>query len=290
MHDFSEVTKRGQDRSLDQNQRRKERTMDYKNIILDVHDHVAYIILNRPQAMNSLSIGLLRELSSALSELELNPEVLGVILTGNGKAFCAGADLTGDDVVSVAENQLENTRDKIHWIHGVFNQLENFPRPVIAAINGYALGGGCEISMCCDIRIASESAILGQPEVGLGVIACYGGPQRLPRLVGAGKAKELLYTAKKIGALEAKEIGLVNYVVPHEGLMKAAEEMMHSILVNAPISVKYTKTCVNRGLELPLDYALELEIDMVSLCMGTGDAVEGTQAFREKRKPIFKNR
>ena len=264
--------------------------MEYKNIIVEIRNHIAYITLNRPQAMNSLSIPLLRELSQALDELELRQEVLGMILTGSGKAFCAGADLTGDYVVSAALDPLENCKDKTRWIHGIFNKLENFPRPVIAAVNGYALGGGCEISLCCDIRIASEKAAFGQPEVGLGVIACYGGPQRLPRLVGAGKAKELLYTAKKISAAEASEIGLVNKVVPPEELLSEAQSMMESIIAQAPIAVKYTKVCVNRGLEMPLDYALELELNMVALCLNTNDCKEGIAAFREKRAPQFQNK
>lgn len=264
--------------------------MEYKNIIVEVRDHIAYITLNRPQAMNSLSIPLLRELSQALDELELRQEVLGLILTGSGKAFCAGADLTGDYVVSVALDPLENCKDKTRWIHGIFNKLENFSRPVIAAVNGYALGGGCEISLCCDIRIAGEKAVFGQPEVGLGVIACYGGPQRLPRLVGTGKAKELLYTAKKISAAEALEIGLINKVVPPEELLSEAKSMMESIIAQAPIAVKYTKVCVNRGLEMPLDYALELELNMVALCLNTNDCKEGIAAFREKRAPQFQNK
>lgn len=263
--------------------------MEYNNIIFEIKNKIGYITLNRPQAMNSLSIPLLQELSAALDELDLNPDVWGVIITGNDKAFCAGADLTGNHVISSAQNKYEGHREKFRWIHGIFNRIENFQHPVIAAINGYALGGGNELAMCCDIRIAGEKAIFGQPETGLGAIACYGGPQRLPRLVGTSMAKELLYTGRKINAQQAKEIGLVSRVVPQENLMAEAEALMAEIFKQAPIAVKYTKVCVNRGVEMPLDYALELELDLVTICVQTDDAKEGVAAFREKRKPVFKN-
>lgn len=264
--------------------------MEYRNICLDVQESIAIIKLNRPKAMNSLSTALLTELDNAFTLLERDRTVLGVILTGEGRAFCAGADLISKGDENASPNLGERFHDQMTWIHGIYNKIENFSRPVIAAVNGYALGGGCELSMVCDFRIASERAVFGLPEVGLGVMACYGGPQRLPRLVGSGMAKEMLYTGRKISAQEAKEIGLVNRVVPDEVLMDEVIAVMEEICKNAPISVKMTKLCVNRGLELPLDYALEFERNMLPICMGTQDAKEGVQAFGEKRKPVFQNR
>lgn len=263
--------------------------MDYQNLIYVLQDNIAIVKLNRPKAMNSLSTDLLVELNDVFDTMAKNRNILGVILTGEGKAFCAGADLVGKGDENASPNLGEKFRDRMKWIHDIYNKIENFERPVVAAVNGYALGGGCELSMVCDFRIASENAVFGLPEVGLGVIACYGGPQRLPRIVGAGVAKEMLYTAKKISAQEAKEIGLVNRVVPAESLMDEVMSVMKQIAQNAPISVKYTKICVNRGLELPLDYALEHERNLMPLCMNTEDAKEGVQAFSEKRKPAFKN-
>lgn len=161
---------------------------------------------------------------------------------------------------------------------------------MIAAVNGYALGGGCELAMCCDIRIASSYAVFGQPEVNLGVIACYGGPQRLPRLVGTGIAKELLFTARNVKADEAARIGLVNKVVEPENLMSESLNMMKLIVSKAPIAIKYTKICVNRGYEISLDYALELEKNYVAMCATTEDSKEGGLAFFEKRPAAFKNK
>lgn len=264
--------------------------MDYQNLIYEVQENIAVIRLNRPKAMNSLSTGLLTELNDVFDSMAKDRSILGVVLTGEGKAFCAGADLTGNSDENASPNLGEKFHDRMKWIHDIYNKIENFERPVVAAVNGYALGGGCELSLVCDFRIASEKAIFGLPEAGLGVIACYGGPQRLPRVVGAGVAKEMLYTAKKISAQEAKEVGLVNRVVPAENLMEEVMGVMRQIAKNAPISVKYSKVCVNKGLELPLDYALEFERDLLPLCMGTEDAKEGMRAFAEKRVPAFKNK
>ena len=264
--------------------------MEYQNLIYEVRDNIAIITLNRPKAMNSLSTALLTELNDVFDSMAKDRSILGVILTGEGKAFCAGADLTGGADENASPNPGEKFHDRMKWIHDIYNKIENFERPVVAAVNGYALGGGCELSLVCDFRIASEKAVFGLPEVGLGVIACYGGPQRLPRVVGAGVAKEMLYTGKKISAQEAKEVGLVNRVVPEDKLLDEVMSVMQTIARNAPISVKYSKICVNKGLELPLDYALEFERDLLPLCIGTEDAQEGMRAFAEKRKPVFKNR
>ena len=264
--------------------------MEYQNLIYEVKNHIAVIRLNRPKAMNSLSMALLTELDDVFTNMSRDRSILGVILTGEGKAFCAGADLTGGSNENASPNSGERFHDQMSWIHSIYHKIENFERPVVAAVNGYALGGGCELSLVCDFRIASERAVFGLPEVGLGVMACYGGPQRLPRVVGAGVAKEMLYTGKKISAQEAKEVGLVNRVVPAENLMEEVMAVMEQIAQNAPISVKYSKICVNKGLEMPLDYALEFERDLLPLCIATEDAQEGMRSFAEKRKPVFRNR
>lgn len=263
--------------------------MEYSNICYELRDNIAFIKLNRPAAMNSLSIDLLHELSACFDAMTQDRSVLGVIITGEGKAFCAGADLTGKPDGNLSPNPCERTRDRIQFVHSVFNKIENFSRPVIAAVNGYALGGGCELSLVCDIRIAGEKAVFGFPEVGLGVVACYGGPQRLPRLIGVSFAKEMLYTGRKIDAASAERHGLVSRVVAPEALMEEAENLMREIVRQAPISVKYTKICVNRGLEVPLDYALGLELDMVAMAITTEDAAEGGKAFVERRAPAFCN-
>lgn len=263
--------------------------MEYQNLIYELQDNIAIVKLNRPKAMNSLSTDLLLELDSLFDEMAKNRDIRGVVLTGEGRAFCAGADLTGKADDNASPNVGERFRDRLKWIHGIYNKIENFERPVVAAVNGYALGGGCELSLVCDFRIASENAVFGLPEASLGVVACYGGPQRLPRVVGTGIAKEMLYTARKISAQEAKWYGLVNRVVPADRLMDEVMEVMRKIAKNAPISVKYSKICVNRGMDLPLDYALEHERNLMPLCMNTEDAKEGVRAFAEKRKPVFKN-
>lgn len=260
--------------------------MEFKNLILKEKEGILTVTFNRPKALNALSNDTLKELEQVIEYISMNDSISGVILTGgDGKAFVAGAD-----IVQMQPYKSEEGRDYAGFAQNIFNKLESMEKPVIAAVNGYALGGGCELAMACDIRIASEKAVLGQPEVNLGVIPCFGGTQRLTRLVGTGIAKELIYTGNFLKADEAKEIGLVNKVVSHEQLLEKAEEMMKLIISKAPIAIKYAKLAINRGIEMDLYNGLELEKDVAALCFATDDKDEGMNAFIEKRKPLFQNK
>jgi Enoyl-CoA hydratase/carnithine racemase len=266
--------------------------MEFKNLKFEVKENIGYLILTRSEALNALNAITVKEIESVFDQLANDRSILGMIVTGEGKGFCAGADITEilAERPGASENPSERFSDYVDGVHRTFNKIENYDRPVIAAINGFALGGGCELSMSCDIRIASTKAVFGQPEVNLGVVACYGGTQRLPRLVGVGVAKELMYTGRMVKAIEAKQIGLVNKVVEHEDLIKEAEEMMKTIVSKAPIAVKHTKTCINKGLQVSLAYGLEYEKNAVGLCLATDDSREGINAFIEKRTANFKNK
>lgn len=259
--------------------------MNYANIRYEVKGSIAYIIMNRPNALNALNSETLNELSLVVDQIAQDKSVLGVIVTGEGKAFVSGADIS-----EFADYGSEEGRNFAGTAQKAFSKIENLEKPVIAAINGYALGGGCELALSCDIRIASDNAIFGQPEVALGVMPCFGGTQRLSRLIGVGWAKEMIYTGRFVKAEEALRLGLVNKVVSGEELLKEAEEMMQVIISKAPIAIKYSKISINRGVEMDMDNALELEKDVFALCCSTEDKKEGTRAFLEKRQPIFKNK
>jgi enoyl-CoA hydratase len=241
---------------------------------------IRIITINRPGALNALSIDVLSELEEAIDRIRID-ETRCVIITGTGgKAFVAGADIAS--MYPLSKNQAKE------WsLNGnrVFRKIETLPVPVIAAVNGYALGGGCELAMACDIRIASETAVFSQPEAGLGVIAGFGGTQRLSRLIGVGKAKELLFTAAKINASEALAAGLVNAVCPAETLMDTAFEMVEKIAANAPIAVRATKKAVNEGLQNDIDTGIKIEAEQFGLCFETRDQKNAMAAFLEKRKP-----
>lgn len=260
--------------------------MDLKNLLLEEKEGLLTITFNRPKALNALNNDTLKELDQVIEYAKSKEDILGLIVTGgDGKAFVAGAD-----IVQMLPYKSEGGRDYTEFAQGVFNKLESLPKPVIAAVNGYALGGGCELSMSCDIRIASEKAVFGQPEVNLGVIPCFGGTQRLSRLVGAGIAKELIYTGRFVDAQEAKSIGLVNKVTTKEELLKEAEEMMKLIISKAPMAIKYSKLAINRGIEVDIYTGLEIEKDLAALTFASEDKDEGMSAFVEKRKPEFKNK
>lgn len=261
--------------------------MTFKNILFEKKDKVAYVTLNRPEMMNALNLETIHELRDVFTEMESDPEVLGVIVTGAGRAFCAGADLSGSK--SAGGNPHFSTRDFVGEAQALMNQVEAFPHPVIAAVNGFALGGGSELALACDLRIASDKAVFGLPEVTLGVIPCFGGTQRLPRLIGTARAKDIIFTGRKVKADEALALGMVNEVVSAEELTAAANAKMQAIVACAPLAVKMAKTAVNKGVQMPLHYALELEADMTALLGTTEDAAEGGRAFYEKRKPEFKN-
>ena len=256
-----------------------------ENTRLEGEGAIAIVTMDRPKALNALSDKTLNELDRIFTYLAGADEILGIILTGEGKGFVAGADISQMQPYGPSEGRAYADRAQT-----LFNKIEGIEKPVIAAVNGYALGGGCELAMSCDIRIASEKAVFGQPEANLGVIPCFGGTQRLPRLVGTGIAKELIYTGRQVKAAEAKEIGLVNQVVPADALLDAAKDMMNAITGKAPIAIRYSKVAINRGMDVDLRAGLELEKDLAALTFGTEDKQEGMDAFLAKRPAVFKNR
>ncbi|MFV0577609.1 MAG: enoyl-CoA hydratase-related protein [Fusobacterium ulcerans] len=247
---------------------------------------VGIITINRPKALNALNSEVLKELDACLDEVNLET-TRALILTGAGeKSFVAGADIGEMSTLTKAEGEAFG---KIG--NDVFRKLETFPIPVIAAINGFALGGGCEISMSCDIRICSDNALFGQPEVGLGITPGFGGTQRLARIIGVGKAKEMIYAATNVKADEALRIGLVNAVYPLEELMPAAKKLAGKIARNAPIAVRACKKAINEGLDVDMDKAIVIEEKLFGSCFESEDQKEGMAAFLEKRKVEgFKNK
>ena len=247
---------------------------------------IGIVTMNRPEALNALNDQVLKDLDAVLDQAEANEEVLVLILTGAGRSFVAGADIGQmKDFTPVQAKQFGM------YGNSVFLKLENFPKPTIAAVNGFALGGGCELSMACDIRLASEKAKFGQPEVGLGITPGFGGTQRLPRIVGVSKAMELILTAKTIGAEEAKAIGLVSEVYPAEELMDKALELANAICANAPIAVAESKRCIRMGMQTDIATGSAFEAEAFGVTCGTEDKNEGMGAFLEKRKEKhFENR
>lgn len=260
--------------------------MEEKNVVLSREGNVAVITINRPKALNALNTETLLELNNVLKAVESEDDVYAVILTGAGeKAFVAGADITEMKSMTVVEGRKFGKLG-----NEIFRRLENLEKPVIAALNGFTLGGGCELAMACDIRIASTKAKFGQPEVGLGITPGFGGTQRLARLVGMGMAKELIYTGKMIDANEALRIGLVNKVFEPEKLMEEATALANSIAGNAPIAVRLCKSAINRGIQCDIDTALMYEAEVFGECFATEDQKEGMSAFVERRAKSFKNR
>jgi enoyl-CoA hydratase len=259
--------------------------MEFKNIILEKEEKVAVITINRPKALNALNSETLKEIDAAIDDVSSDKEILAVILTGAGKAFVAGADIT-------EMKDLNTIEGRSFGILGnkVFRKLETMEKPVIAAVNGFALGGGCEISMACDMRIASAKAKFGQPEVSLGITPGFGGTQRLPRLVGEGMAKELIFSGKIIDAQEALRIGLVNRVVEPEQLMDEVKNLANTIAQQAPVAVKLCKVAIGRGMQSDIDTGLYYESEVFGQCFSTEDQKEGMTAFVEKRDNSFKNR
>ena len=250
------------------------------HILLEKKGSVAIALINRPKALNALNSEVLNDLNTLVDEVNADPEIRVLILTGSGeKAFVAGADIGEMSTLTKAEGEAFGKKG-----NNAFRKLETLPIPVIAAVNGYALGGGCELAMSCDIRICSETAVFGQPETGLGITPGFGGTQRLARLVGPGMAKQLIYSARNIKADEALRIGLVNAVYPAEELLPAAEKLAETIAKNAPIAVRSCKRAINEGLELPMDEAIVLEEKLFGGCFETEDQKEGMGAFLEKRK------
>ncbi|MCI9289557.1 MAG: enoyl-CoA hydratase [Oscillospiraceae bacterium] len=260
--------------------------MSFVNV--DLQGAVAVLTIDRPKALNALNPEVLADLKAAFEGLDQNT-VRCVVLTGAGdKSFVAGADIGSMSTMTRAEGEAFGKLG-----NDIFLMIESFPLPVIAAVNGFALGGGCELAMSCDIRICSDNAMFGQPEVGLGITPGFGGTQRLPRLVGMGMAKQLLYTARNIDAAEALRIGLVNAVIPQAELLDAALKMAGQIAKNAPIAVRACKKAVNEGMQVSIDKAVVIEEKLFGGCFETHDQVEGMACFlsREKPKPkaVFTN-
>ena len=257
-----------------------------ENVLYEKNGAIAYVTLNRPKVLNALNRGTWEDLRSAFEDAQEDSAIRGVILTGAGdKAFIAGADIGELSRVTAVEAEESSS-----FGQGVLNLIENLGKPVVAAINGFALGGGCETAMACTIRVATESAKFGQPEVKLGVLPGGGGTQRLPRLVGKGRALQLILSGEMISAQEAYRIGLVNEVVPAADLITRAEAILKQIFANAPIAVRYSLEAVNKGLETSQAEGQALEASFFGLCSATQDKQEGTQAFLEKRAPQFQAR
>ena len=258
--------------------------MAYENIVYEVKEGIATITFNRPKALNALNGALLAELSRALDEIAADEDIRVLILTGAGdKAFVAGADISELATFDSLKAKAFGRRG-----HDIINKLQQLPIAVIAAVNGFALGGGTEISIACDFIYASENAKFGQPEINLGVIPGFGGTQRLPRLIGTNMAKELIYTGKMISAAEALQLGLVNKVVPHDSLMAEVLKTAGAIASKGKVSLREAKQAVNKGMDVDLASGCGIEIDAFALSFASPDAKEGTSAFLEKRQADFK--
>ena len=260
--------------------------MTYSTLLFDVRDGIAFITINRPEKLNALNDAVIADLDRAIARVESEDSIKGVLLTGAGpKAFVAGADIS-----ELATQDPISGKARAMRGQAVFRRLERCGKPVVAAVNGFALGGGCELAMACHIRVASETARFGQPEVKLGIGPGYGGTVRLPRLVGKGRAFDLLLTARQVGAEEALQMGLANRVVPADQLMAEAEKLLRGILENGPLAVRLCLEAVDSGFEMGLEEALLLEANHFGLLASTSDMKEGMGAFLEKRKAAFQGR
>ncbi|MEN6462902.1 MAG: enoyl-CoA hydratase-related protein [Syntrophomonas sp.] len=260
--------------------------MKCNNILLNKEDGIGFITINRPKQLNALDRPTVEELSQAIDLVTADDEIKVIILTGAGdKAFVAGGDITFLKSLTPIK-----AREFAAFGHAVLRKIESIPKPVIAAINGFCLGGGCELAMACDFSIASTKAKFGQPEVTLGVTAGFGGTQRLPRLIGLGMARQLLYTGDTIDAGEAVRIGLVNAVVPDNELMNYVINIAKRIIAKGQMAVRFSKAAINNGMQTDIDRAMTIEADIFGLCFSTEDQKEGMNAFIEKRAPQFKEK
>lgn len=260
--------------------------MNYENILVEKKNSIAYVTVNRPKVLNALNMATMGELRAAFHDIKNDASLRVVILTGAGeKAFIAGADIN-----ELAAHTAVSGKEYTHRGQSVLNLIENLGKPVIACLNGFTLGGGCEIAMACTMRLASDNAKIGQPEVKLGIIPGYGGTQRLPRLVGKGRAMQLVLTGEMINAQEAYRIGLVNEVTAPADLIPRAEAIAQKIIANAPLAVQYSLEAINKGLEMTLPEALYLEAVLFSVACSSEDKKEGTTAFLEKRPAQFKGK
>jgi enoyl-CoA hydratase len=257
--------------------------LNLDNLLFRKEGNIGILSINRPDALNALNSAVLDDLNKAIDMINSDEEIYVLILTGEGRAFVAGADIGEMKGMNTTEARVFAEKGL-----SVFRKLELMEKPVIAAVNGFALGGGCELAMSCDIRIASEKAKFGQPEVGLGICPGFAGTQRLSKLVGVGKAKELIFTCDIINGKEAERIGLANKVVPSEDLMSTAMEMAKKIASKGQIAVRFSKTAINRGSESNIETGMIIEKDLFALCFETEDQKEAMSAFLEKRKPNYK--
>jgi enoyl-CoA hydratase/carnithine racemase len=260
--------------------------MPDRTVLVDKREGICTLTLNRPEAMNAFSVAMLHEFQAAVEGLEFDPDVRAVILTGAGdRAFSAGADLK--ERAGMTESEV---RRFVSTIRTTFTMVENLPVPVIAAVNGHALAGGTELALASDLRLVSENATMGLTETSLAIIPGAGGTQRLPRIIGKAKAKELILTARRIGAQEALDIGLVNRVVPREKLLEESLALAQAIIQNGPVALRLAKRAIDRGMEMDLTDALAFEGTCYEITIPTEDRIEGLTAFREKRKPVYKGR
>ena len=257
----------------------------YQTIRYEKQENIGIITIDRPEALNALNSTVILELIDVIGQVEQDGELRALIITGEGRSFVAGADIGEQCPMDLTAGRNWGRRGS-----ALMRRIEKLEIPTIAAVNGFALGGGCELAMVCDIIVASEKAKFGQPEVTLGITPGFSGSQRLPRRVGVAKAKELIFSGKMIKADEAKTIGLVNEVYAPEALMDAALEMARSFTKNAPIAVKYAKACIDRGMQMDLDDGIALENEMFAMCYATADQKEGMTAFLEKRPAVFRNK
>ncbi|UPU37179.1 enoyl-CoA hydratase-related protein [Geomonas paludis] len=260
--------------------------MELKNLLLEVKNRIATVTVNRPAAMNAMTPETLEELQRTVAEIDGNDEIRAAVITGAGaKAFIAGADIS-----LMRDMTSTQARELALKAHGIFAAIERSSKPFIAAVNGYALGGGCELSMACDIRIASDNAKFGQPEVNIGILPGFGGSQRLPRLVGKGRALEMILTGDMVDAAEALRIGLVNRVVPQDELLSEAHKVAAKIASKGRVATKLCKEAVANGLEMDLARACAYEAELFGYSFATADQKEGMSAFLEKRAPVFQDR
>ena len=246
---------------------------------------IAIVTISRPEALNALNTQVIAELEQTVDMIEKNSDLSAMILTGEGRSFVAGADIGEQYPLDLSQGRKWGQRGS-----AVMRRIEKLAIPTIASVNGFALGGGCEIAMACDIILASEKAKFGQPEVGLGITPGFSGTQRLPRRVGAAMAKELIFSGKMISAVEAERIGLANHVYPADELMNKAMEMAESFAKNAQIAVRYSKACIDRGMETGIDEGIAMENELFAMCFATRDQKEGMKAFLEKRPASFENK
>jgi len=260
--------------------------MNFKTILYEISEQIAIITINRPDKLNALNHLTLQEVDRAFESISENDEVKGVLLSGaGGKAFVAGADIS-----EIQKLSLEEGKSFARYGQAIFNRIENFSKPVVALIDGYALGGGCELAMACHLRFATEKSKFGQPEVNLGLIPGYGGTQRLPRLIGKSAALEILLSGGMLSSERALQLGLVNKIIDAEKLLDEGKALLKSILSKGPLAIKYVLETVNRGLDMPIAKALRLEADYFGMACASDDMKEGTSAFLEKRSANFQGK